>query len=117
MKTLSQRFWEKVELAPAKACWLWFGATARVGRMTGYGRFNVNGKIIGAHVFAYTETIGEMPTGTEALLERTYAQSTRVRHIARKDTSTPQRIHGLAVLEEGFAGRVCAPLTENGIAK
>lgn len=41
-------------------CWLWLGAINR----DGYGRFNVGGRCIGAHRFAYEREHGKLPPGT-----------------------------------------------------
>lgn len=62
--TTSQRFWKKVGLAPAKACWPWMAAKDE----DGYGLFAMprpRKRNIRAHTFAYIEVIGTPPTGRE----------------------------------------------------
>lgn len=60
----SERFWEKVE--KTATCWLWTGAIS--GR-TGYGSFCLSPafvgdrRLIGAHRWAYENTVGPVPKG------------------------------------------------------
>lgn len=44
---------------PNSGCWLWLGYTNR----DGYGKFNVGGKIDGAHRVSYREYRGQIPPG------------------------------------------------------
>lgn len=53
----SQRFWAKVDRGGE--CWLWLA-----GRdIHGYGKFQADGKSVGAHRFAYIETHGQPLAG------------------------------------------------------
>lgn len=51
-------FWAKV--TRSAGCWLWTGAQGR-----GYGRVKVGGKLRAAHVVAWEQFNGPVPTGTE----------------------------------------------------
>lgn len=52
-----KRFWTKVEIGSANACWLWTaGKNAH-----GYGRISVGRKAVLAHRFAYELTYGKVP--------------------------------------------------------
>lgn len=53
---LPKRFWEKVKRDPDSGCWLWTGATGR-----GYGLFQLKGKLVIAHRFAYQRLRGAVP--------------------------------------------------------
>lgn len=59
MKTMSERFWEKVK--KTERCWLWTGAA----HQEGYGVFNTGSRLIGAHRFSYLETVGFIAEGME----------------------------------------------------
>ena len=51
VKSIEERFWEKVSKAGEDDCWPWLAYTCK---STGYGRFcNGNGKVVGAHVYSY----------------------------------------------------------------
>ena len=52
-----EAFWARVERS--QGCWIWRGAVGR----SGYGNVNTGGRTVGAHRFAYSETIGVIPTG------------------------------------------------------
>jgi hypothetical protein len=51
-----QRFMAKIDRTGA--CWLWTSTTRK-----GYGRFLLNGRVLPAHVVAYTALRGEIPAG------------------------------------------------------
>ena len=51
-----ERFWSKVEKGSPEECWIW--TAARNG--DGYGRFSVNGQIVGAHVFSFLLAGGKL---------------------------------------------------------
>lgn len=56
-RTVTERFWAKVE--KTDSCWLWTAATAR-----GYGRFGVtSGVTCLAHRWAYEALVGPIPDG------------------------------------------------------
>lgn len=59
MKTVRERFWEKVEIGSAEACWNWTAATDRFGR----GRFKWNGTTGYAPRFAFEQHFHEIPEG------------------------------------------------------
>ena len=52
------RFWNKVEMSN-DGCWEWFGSKDRYG----YGRFGIEGKLVGAHRFAFYQFNGTIPYG------------------------------------------------------
>lgn len=55
----SERFWEKVD--KSGDCWEWTAF-----RLNGYGRFRVggrDGRIVGAHRYAYEALVGPIPDG------------------------------------------------------
>ncbi len=54
---VEQRFWEKVE--KTKTCWNWTSAF----NQKGYGVFNLNGKAVKAHRFAYELLKSKIPKG------------------------------------------------------
>jgi hypothetical protein len=55
------RFWPKVEPEPNSGCWLWTAALRH-----GYGEFHVQPRAkIGAHVWAYADACGPVPSGLE----------------------------------------------------
>ena len=53
-----QRFWSKVK--KTNNCWEWTAT-----RDNGYGRFNLNGKLIYAHRFSYEQINGSVPKGLQ----------------------------------------------------
>lgn len=53
------RFWAKIYLDLSSDCWLWQGYIHK----TGYGYFNVRGKMWRAHRWSYTHFIGPIPPG------------------------------------------------------
>lgn len=66
-KSMSQRFWEKVECRGADECWPWLAATQR-----GYGAFRLidgNGRRrqVNAQRVAYVLTYGPIPDGEHIL--------------------------------------------------
>ena len=46
---------------PETGCWIWQRAKA----WGGYGRFRVNGQVVGAHVYYYEQKYGPVPDGME----------------------------------------------------
>ena len=56
MKTLEERFWEKVD--KTGDCWVWTGATSK-----GYRKISVNGKMQLAHRVSYELYNGDIPEG------------------------------------------------------
>lgn len=60
MKTMSSRFWSKVDKSGTNKCWNW-----KAGKFpTGYGNFTVyKGWNLGAHRFSWMLTNGEIPSG------------------------------------------------------
>lgn len=64
MKTLEERFWEKVKRGIGDECWQWIGAKSRHG----YGNFGIRaGRTARAHRFSYEQQYGPIPTGLLAL--------------------------------------------------
>ncbi len=67
MKTVEQRFWDKVgSHDDPEACWLWEGASASGGgknHIAKYGQFRVGLRIVKAHRFAYELLVGPIPDG------------------------------------------------------
>ncbi len=59
MRSLSERFWEKVD--KSGACWVWTGA--REAR--GYGRLSVDGRVTKAHRLSYEMAVGAIPSDRE----------------------------------------------------
>lgn len=59
MRSVEERFWEKVDRQDDSDCWPWLGGTRRGG----YGEFWVEGRIVTAHRFAYELLIGPIPAG------------------------------------------------------
>jgi len=53
-----ERFWVKVDRSGPDGCWVWTAA-----RVTGYGRFRLAGKQVGAHRLAYELLVGPIPDG------------------------------------------------------
>lgn len=53
-------FWERVE--KTDSCWLWKGA-----RRLGYGRLLIQGRTRSAHIVAYEEAYGPVPTGLKVM--------------------------------------------------
>lgn len=56
--TTEERFWKYVQ--KTDECWLWTGGLDAHG----YGRFRA-GRMVGAHVYAYTIVVGSVPPGLE----------------------------------------------------
>lgn len=56
-KTAEERFWPMVE--KTAGCWNWLASKSR----DGYGQFSHNGKITGAHRFAFMLANGPIPNG------------------------------------------------------
>jgi len=56
-----ERFWPRVE--KTDSCWIWTGAK-KTGHSTGpYGHFEINGKSVLAHRYAYEALVGPIPSG------------------------------------------------------
>lgn len=63
MKTIAERFWEKVDVRGPDECWPWMA-----GLRQGYGRFTItHGKGVQAHRVAYELTKGPIPPGLDVL--------------------------------------------------
>lgn len=57
------RFWAKVDKASSPSgCWLWIAGTSG-----GYGRFNIGGRVEGAHRVAWALRVGPLPDGMDVL--------------------------------------------------
>ena len=54
-ETISNRFWSKVR--KTDSCWNWIACKTS----DGYGRFSLNGKMVGAHRFSYEFVKGSIP--------------------------------------------------------
>lgn len=64
MKTIEQRFWEKVSGGDIETCWLWTGG--KVNDANGYGSFiTAWPKKTVAHRWAYEQLIAPVPTGLD----------------------------------------------------
>jgi len=59
IKTIEQRFWEKVKIAGEDECWEWLAAKTHHG----YGAFKYEGKICRTHRVSYILTKGDIPKG------------------------------------------------------
>lgn len=58
---LPPRFWAKVEVQP-NGCWFWMG-----GRFdNGYGSFQIGGRSVSSHRWAFQQLIGPFPSGLES---------------------------------------------------
>lgn len=60
-KSVSERFWAKVDVRGADECWPWLGAP----NGSGYGWFNRDGRVLGAHRVSYELVIADIPAGME----------------------------------------------------
>ena len=58
MKTLEDRFWEKVDRKSENKCWEWLG-----GCHSGYGHFSVHGKYVSSHRFSWELHFDKIPEG------------------------------------------------------
>lgn len=58
-KTLTERFWSKVNKGSPEDCWEWTGARLPWG----YGRMQKNGHLVGSHCVAYELAYGSVPKG------------------------------------------------------
>jgi len=56
---IQERFWAKVD--KSGDCWLWTAMKSS----SGYGKFDVGGRIVGAHRFAYELLLGPIPDALE----------------------------------------------------
>lgn len=63
--TPKERFDHYTERIPEHGCWEWCGAMRPKRHLAGdgYGALMVNGKLVGAHRFAYEHYIGPIPRG------------------------------------------------------
>lgn len=61
MKTVEERFWEKVERPadPSDTCLLWTACCSKYG----YGSFKAGGKMVSAHRWSYEYHVGKIPDG------------------------------------------------------
>lgn len=55
----AQRFWSKVDRIAGAPCWLWTGNQFH----DGYGQFNVQGRQLRAHRWAYEAGVAPIPEG------------------------------------------------------
>jgi hypothetical protein len=58
---MGDRFWSKIDKKGKNECWNWIASTSTPG----YGQFYSNGKMVGAHAFAYGRVKGKVPIGLE----------------------------------------------------
>ena len=58
---VSERFWSKVHVTDG--CWIWQASLNALG----YGRFGLDGKVVGAHRVAYMLAVGPIPDGLMVL--------------------------------------------------
>jgi hypothetical protein len=65
LKTLEERFWEKVNKRSPDECWEWV-ATKR----NGYGRMYTSGRLIGAHRVSWRINFGEFPPADVKVLHK-----------------------------------------------
>jgi hypothetical protein len=65
-KPATERFWARVDVRGPQDCWLWQGSTG-----AGYGKFEINNKLIGTHQLSYMWAHGltELPKFTKAGLK------------------------------------------------
>ena len=59
MKTIEERFWEKVNILGENDCWEWKGNCNR----DGYGISSLDGKNQGSHRISFILNIGKIPNG------------------------------------------------------
>lgn len=59
MKTLEERFWEKVDIGSKNECWNWLGSKHR----RGYGHFGAIKKVLYAHRVSWELHFGNIPDG------------------------------------------------------
>lgn len=59
MSPKPERFWDKVQFTGT--CWLWTACT----NAKGYGQFKVEGRMVGAHRWAYEQVYGAIPEGLQ----------------------------------------------------
>jgi hypothetical protein len=59
MKTVEERFWEKVDKNGENGCWEWKAALNSYG----YGNFKANKKNVSSHRFSYELLKGDIPKG------------------------------------------------------
>jgi len=77
-KTLSERFWAKVDKSTdLDGCWLWRGSTDTQG----YGQIAINGKGHRAHRVAYEMIVGVIPIGICCLHHCDVRQCVRPDHL------------------------------------
>lgn len=70
--TTEDRFWSKVD--KSADCWLWLGTLNN----RGYGKFNLDGRMLLAHRVAYEMAIGPIPAGCD--LDHVATRGCRHRH-------------------------------------
>lgn len=79
--TTSQRFDAKVR--KTATCWLWTGA---ITKKTGYGRFNPDGEVIGAHIYAWERANGrKVPIDPVTGRKLDVCHTCDVKHCVRDD--------------------------------
>jgi len=59
MKSVEERFWEKVDIGEENECWEWMASKNRAG----YGKFRLNDRTWRAHRVAWMLTHGPIPEG------------------------------------------------------
>jgi hypothetical protein len=57
----ADRFWGKVSGNDPLGCWVWIGSLTR----TGYGLFNIAGRMVSTHRWAYRSLVADIPVGLE----------------------------------------------------
>lgn len=92
-------FWSHVEKGADDECWLWTAALTG----NGYGKIQVGGRTMVAHVWAYTHFVGPIPDGFEVDHVKSAGCTHRncVNYLRHLEAVTPRenKIRG-----DGFAG-------------
>ena len=55
-----ERFWARIQPDAATGCWVWGGS-----KSGGYGRFMVEGIMLGVHRWSYERFVGSIPAGLD----------------------------------------------------